>query len=62
MPTSAQNKATAKYIKTHMRRFTLQCNKETDADVIAYLEASGNYNKLLKQMIRDKIEKEGGTS
>lgn len=55
MPTPAQNRATAKYIKNHTRRFTLQCNKETEADIIEYLEASGNYNLLLKRIIREHM-------
>lgn len=55
MPTPAQNRATAKYIKNHTRRFTLQCNKKTDADIIEYLESADNYNRLLKEMIREKI-------
>lgn len=57
MVTTAQVEATKKYIKNHTRRFTLQCNKETDADVIEYLESSGNYNKLLKAIIREYIQK-----
>lgn len=57
MPTAAQNRATAKYIKTHMRRFVLSCNNERDADIIEYLEASDNVNGLLKRIIREEISK-----
>ena len=57
MPTAAQNKATAKYIKTHMRRFVLSCNNERDADIIEFLERSGNVNALLKALVREKIFK-----
>lgn len=57
MTSTAQTKATNKYIKNHMRRFTLQCNKETEADIIKFLESSDNYNQLLKELIREKISK-----
>ncbi len=53
----AQSRATNKYIKNHTRRFTLQCNKDTEADIIEYLESADNYNQLLKEMIREKIKK-----
>lgn len=53
----AQLRATNKYIKNHTRRFTLQCNKDTEADIIEYLESADNYNQLLKEMIREKIKK-----
>ena len=55
MATPAQISATNKYVKNHMRRFVLQCNKETDADIIEFLERSGNYNKVLKEIIRKEI-------
>lgn len=47
--------ATNKYIKNHTRRFTLQCNKETDADVIEFLESADNYNRVLKELVRKEI-------
>ena len=53
----AQARATNKYIKNHTRRFTLQCNKDTEADIIEYLESADNYNLLLKELIREKIKK-----
>lgn len=57
MATPAQVKATSKYIKDHTRRFTLQCNKETDADIIEFLDSAPNYTKLLKEIIRKEISK-----
>ena len=56
MVTSAQVKATTKYIKTHMRQFVLRCNNEYDADVIEYLEDSGNVTAELKRLVRKEIE------
>lgn len=55
MAKPSQVKATNNYIKNHTRRFTLQCNKETDADIIEYLENAPNYTELLKEIIREKI-------
>lgn len=57
MPTSAQVKATTKYIKTHMRQFVLRCSNERDADVIAYLEGCGNVNAELKRLVREELER-----
>lgn len=57
MTTTAQTKATVKYIKEHTRRFVLQCNAEKDADVIAYLESCSNVNAFLKGLVREKIAK-----
>lgn len=53
----SQVKATNNYIKNHTRRFTLQCNKETDADIIEFLASAPNYTKLLKDIIRKEIAK-----
>ena len=54
---TAQTKATNKYIKNHTRRFTLQCNKETEKDIIEFLESADNYNQVLKELIRKEISK-----
>ncbi len=56
MTSPAQTAAVNKYIKKQMRRFTLQCNKETDADIIEALDSTGNYNKALKEIIRKAIK------
>lgn len=58
MVSTAQMNAVNKYIKGHMRRFTLQCNKETEADIIEYLESADSYNTLLKRLIREQIARE----
>ena len=58
MSSEAQIRATSKYIREHTRRFTLQCNTQTDADIIAYLAAADNYTQLLKSIIREKIAQE----
>lgn len=51
----SQVRATNNYIKNHTRRFTLQCNRETDADIIEFLESVPNYTELLKDLIRREI-------
>lgn len=57
MVTSAQVKATTKYIKNHTRTFVCRCNNETDADVIKYLENCGNVNAEIKRLIRKEIQR-----
>ena len=57
MPTPAQNAAKNKYIKKAMRRFTLQCHREYDADIIEFLEGKENYNGYLKELLRKEIQK-----
>ena len=59
MPTPAQNAATAKYIKNHMRRWVLQVHREYDSDIVEFLEAQDNVNKYLKGLVRDDMRKRG---
>lgn len=51
-------RATNRYIKKSTRRFTLQCHKEFDADIIELLEAQDNYNGYLKKLLREIAAKE----
>lgn len=55
MPTPAQNKATTKYVKTHMRQFVVRCDRERDSDVIEYLESCGNVTAEVKRLVREAI-------
>lgn len=57
MATSAQSKATTKYIKTHMRQFVIRCHNERDADVIEYLEGCGNIQGEVKRLVREEIKR-----
>ena len=52
-------RATNKYIKNHTRRFTLQCNNDTDADIIELLESQENYNGYLKSLLRRELRNTG---
>lgn len=57
MATSAQIKATTKYIKTHTKRFTIQCSNVKDADIIEFLSTKDNYTQYIKDLIRQDIAK-----
>lgn len=60
MVTPAQSKATTTYQKKRLRQFVLRLNKERDADMIEFLESSGNYNKLLRGLVQQAMDKERG--
>ena len=56
MMTEAQKRAQKKYdeaSKGKWRNIHLKLNKETDADIIEKLEASGNIQKFIKDAIRN---------
>lgn len=43
------------YDNTHCKQFKLKLNLETDADVIEFLQNSGNMQGTIKELIREKI-------
>ena len=51
----AKARANAKYDKTHTKGIYLKLNKETDADIIGYLESVDNVQGLIKSLIRKEI-------
>lgn len=55
MASPAQTKAVTKYIKEHTRRFTIQLNKQTDADMIAHLESVGNVTAYIKGLVAEDM-------
>lgn len=55
MATSAQTKATTKYIKERQTTFTFRCHNEKDADLIEFLRSQGNVSGYLKKIVREKI-------
>ena len=57
MATEAQKRATAKYDAENTIRVMLKLNKNTDADILKALEASGNKQGYIKQLIRQDISK-----
>ena len=57
MPTSkAQLKATEKYQKVNIRRVVIKLNKNTDKDIIAFLEAKKSVNGEIKRILREHIK------
>lgn len=56
--TEAQKRAQKKYDEAHRKDFrivNLKLNREADADIIAKLEASGNIQGYIKDLIRADI-------
>ena len=56
--TEAQKRAQKKYDEAHRKDFrivNLKLNRDTDADIIAKLEASGNIQGYIKNLIRADI-------
>ena len=56
MASPAQTKATAKYIKENVKRYVVLCNRKTDADMIAFLDAQPNRNAFIKSLIRERMQ------
>lgn len=55
--TEAQKKAVAKYDAENTVRVMLKLNKTTDADILKALEASGNKQGYIKQLIRADLNR-----
>lgn len=53
----ARRKASASYIKSHVKTLSLQCNIATDADIIARLDSVPNKAGYIKALIRTDIAK-----
>ncbi len=56
MTSSAQSKATTKYIKEKQTTFVFRCHNERDADMIEYLRSQGNVSGFIKGLVREKME------
>lgn len=56
MTTKAQSRASAKYDKAHTKGIYLKLNKETDADIIEYLEEVENVQGYIKTLIRKDMD------
>lgn len=55
--TDAQMRATMKYEKANIRRVVLKLNKNTDQDIIVFLDAQKSVNGEIKRILREYIEK-----
>lgn len=52
MATEAQKRASAKYDAQNTKRYSLKLNLVTDADILARLEAVGNVQGYIKELVR----------
>lgn len=53
----SQIRATEKYQKANIKRVVLKLNKNTDQDIIAFLDAQKSVNGEIKRILREYIEK-----
>lgn len=56
--TKNQRNAIEQWNKANTRQIALKLNKNTDADILGYLEKLENKNGFIKDLIREHIEKE----
>lgn len=54
----AQKKASTKYNKDKTVLFTLRLNRQTDADIIDFLERQENKSAMIKRVIRELMKGE----
>lgn len=54
--TKAVGRASMKYEKANIRRVVLKLNKNTDQDIIAFLEAQKSVNGEIKRILREYIK------
>lgn len=55
--TPAQKEWSMNYEKANIRRVVLKLNKNTDQDIIAFLDAQKSVNGEIKRILREYIEK-----
>jgi len=55
MTSDARRRANERYDETHTRQIKLKLNLKTDADVLDALDASGNIQGYIKDLIRADI-------
>lgn len=53
----AQYRAAEKYRKENIRRIVLSLNRNTDQDIIAYLDGVGNIQGEIKAILREHIKR-----
>ena len=59
MSTEAQKRASRKYAAANTVQKSLQFNRNTDADIIEYLGTVGNMSGLIKELLRERMAKDG---
>lgn len=55
--TDAQMRATMKYEKANVKRYVLKVNKNTEADIIEFLDGLKSFNGEIKQLIREEMKR-----
>lgn len=56
MGTSAQTRATVKYIKNNTKTFVVRCNIRKDADIIEFLGTKDNVAGYIKDLLRRELQ------
>lgn len=59
MSTEAQKAAQAKYNARTAKYYSVKLNKNTDSEMIEYLERKGSFQTYIKQLIREDMKKTG---
>lgn len=54
---NAQIKAAARYSRSHTKRYAIELNLKTDADIISYLDGCENKQGAIKQALREMMKK-----
>lgn len=54
----ARKRANQKYAEKNIKRITLNINRNTDKDIIAYLEHCDNKQGAVKAAIREQMKRE----
>lgn len=55
---SARSRASMKWTANHTKQMKINLNLESDADIIAKLESTGNKQGYIKELIRADIRKD----
>lgn len=55
--TDAQKRAIDKYQKANIKRYVLKVNKNTEQDIIEFLDGLKSFNGEIKKLLREYIEK-----
>ena len=53
----AQKQWSMNYEKANVRRYVLKVNKNTEADIIEFLDGLKSFNGEIKRMIREEMKK-----
>ena len=54
---AAQIKASNKYTKEHSKSYLIRFNRDTEQDIIKYLDSLDNKQGYIKNLIKDDIER-----